>query len=218
MNCVVSRKHERIGVPYTPELAKVFPQGVAVGPWLAVPHGPGETKLLRNMGLDAPAPVLSQYDWEGGAPFEVQKKTVAMLTTEPRAYVLSGMGTGKTRCPIWAFSYLRSKGLASRMLVVAPLSTLSFVWAAEVFKVAPQYKVAVIHHALKEKRLERLHGDWDIAVINHDGVSTIYKEILKLKDLDVLVLDELAVYRSGPLQAIEASRRRWPRSSAGCGA
>ena len=108
MNCVVSTKHERIGVPNTPELARIFPQGV-IGKingdeWLAIPHGPQETKLLRNMGIDAPAPVLTQYDWEGGSPFEVQKKTVAMLTTEPRAYVLSGMGTGKTRCPVWAFS------------------------------------------------------------------------------------------------------------------
>ena len=115
MNCVVFPKAQSASAcPTRPSSPRSSRRASPVGPWLAVPHGPGETKLLRNMGLDAPAPVLSQYDWEGGTPFEVQKKTVAMLTTEPRAYVLSGMGTGKTRCPIWAFSYLRSKGLASR--------------------------------------------------------------------------------------------------------
>ena len=51
-------------------------------------------------------------------------------------------------------------------------------------------------------------------MINHDGVSTIYKEILKLKDLDVLVLDELAVYRSGlskrsKLMTQVAKKFRW---------
>ena len=45
------------------------------------------------MGFDVPAPILSHYDFEGGDPFEVQRKTCAMLTMNSRAYVLNGMGT-----------------------------------------------------------------------------------------------------------------------------
>jgi SNF2 family DNA or RNA helicase len=212
MTVLVSAKHEMLGVTTTPQLKNLFPHARELGALLAIPHGIDETKMLRNLGIDAPAPVLSQYDWNGGDPFDIQQKTVAMLTTEQRAYVLNDMGTGKTKCAIWAFDYLRSKGLARKMLVVAPLSTLTFVWAREVLFTAPHLKVAVLHHTDRKKRVERLKADWDIAVINHDGVDVILPELYAM-DIDVLVLDELAAYRNWNMRTKKmarlAKRFRW---------
>lgn len=155
-----------------------------------------ETTILRRFGIDAPAPVATQYTYTGmRVPFEVQKRTVEMLTTESRAYVLSGMGVGKTACPIWAFDFLKMTKQATRMLVIAPLSTLDFTWMAEFTKIGSPLRATVLHGA-REKRLKRLAEDFDVYIINHDGVKVIYDELQKRKDIDTIVIDELAVFRN----------------------
>ena len=196
----LSTKHRAVGVPYRPDIANLFPAAKRVtlgsNQLIVLPHGLEETRVLRNLGYEVPAPILMHYDWAGGKPFEVQKKTCAMLTTNPRAYVLNGMGTGKTKSALWAFDYLRSVGLAQRMLVVAPLSTMNFTWAREVFNTLPHLSCVTLHGS-RAKRLERLAEDHDIYVINHDGLKIIAEDIKKRTDIDVLCLDELAVYRNG---------------------
>jgi SNF2 family DNA or RNA helicase len=197
MQVLVSAKHQMVAVPVTAQLENLFPHAKRPSAeLLAMPHTFDVTKMLRNLGYEVPAPVLSQYDWCGGKPFEVQKKTVAVLTTEKRAYVLSGFGTGKTKCALWAFDALRGQGRAQRMLVIAPLSTLSFVWAREVLQTTPHLKVAILH-GTREQRLERLADmDVDIYVINHDGVSIIASHLPARHDINVLTIDELATYRN----------------------
>lgn len=212
----ISAKHRAVGVPYRPDVANLFPTAKQVtlngNPHLVLPHGLEETRVLRNLGYDVPAPVLTHYDWAGGTPFDVQKKTVAMLTTNPRAYVLNGMGTGKTKSALWAFDYLRSVGMAQRMLVVGPLSTLNFTWAREIFNTLPHLSCATLHGS-RQKRLERLAEDHDIYIINHDGLKVIAEDIKKRTDIDVLCLDELAVYRNGGSDRTKRTRdlaRRFP--------
>lgn len=138
----------------------------------------------------------SNYDYAGGDPFDVQFETVAMLTENPRAYVLSSMGTGKTKCVLWAFDYLRRVSAAQRMLVVAPLSTLKFTWGREIFATTPHYKYQVLHSPNAAKRLERLGEPADIYIVNHDGLGLIAQEVIARHDIDVLVIDELGVYRN----------------------
>ena len=197
----VSAKHEMVGVPALPQLVTLFPGAqrvtLAGNPSLLIRHGIDETRLMRNLGLDIPTPILTHYDWEGGTPFEVQKKTAAMMTMNHRGYVLNGMGTGKTKAALWAWRYLNRHGEAGKMLVVAPLSTLNFTWAKEVFQTLPGVKVQVLY-GTRQKRLSRLADmDADIYVINHDGLATIAKELEARKDIDTCVVDELAVYRNG---------------------
>ncbi len=193
-------------IPYDARVAGLLPDAVVMGGKLQLPHTYAVTKLLRNMDYDVPAPVLTQYDWNGLTPYEVQKKTVAMMTTNRRAYVLNGLGTGKTLCALWAFDFLQRVGEADKMLVVAPLSTLSFVWENEAFKSMPHLKVAVLHGS-KKQRLEALASDADLYVINHDGVATIYDELMARKDINFVVLDELSVYRNGGSQRNKLMRK-----------
>lgn len=202
MSTIVSGKHKVIGVPSNPQVVGLFPQGkphkFMEQDYLLIPHSETEVYLLRKLGFDAPAPVLTQYDFPqtvGKPAFEVQKKTCALLTMAQRAYVLNGMGTGKTKCALWAFRYLQKTNRAKKMLVVAPLSTLVFVWQREAFEIDPTIKVAVLHGDAKTRK-KRLTEDADIYVINHDGVGVIAKELALRDDIDVLCIDELAVYRN----------------------
>jgi SNF2 family DNA or RNA helicase len=117
------------------------------------------------------------------------------MSENPRCYNLNDKGTGKTRTVLWTWDYLYGTGMCGKLLVVAPLSTLHFTWAAEVFKIGLNRKVAVLH-GTKKQRLEALASEADIYIINHDGFKVIAKEIEARRDIDCLALDELAVYRN----------------------
>lgn len=218
---LISPKHRTIGVPAAPGLVNLFPTQKVIQykgvPTLILPHDPVTTFTLRRHGLDIPAPVISQYGFpaaDNKPVFDVQRNTVAMMTTTARSYVLNGMGTGKTRCALWAFDYLKGNNLARKMLVVAPLSTLKFTWAAEVLRTLPHLKVGILH-GTRQRRLETLADpSYDIYVINHDGVRIVLDELSKRPDIDTLCLDELAVYRNGGSERSKqmreyARRMRW---------
>lgn len=151
---------------------------------------------LRQLGmLSHPHISESGYDWAGGTPFYIQVKTVELLTENPRAFVLSSQGTGKTKAAIWAFDFLQRLRVVKRMVVVAPLSTLHFTWAREIFVTAPRIKYTVVHGS-REKRLKLLAEPVDIYIINHDGFTIMHKEIMARKDIDVICFDEVATYRN----------------------
>src|SRR6185312_9173197 len=65
----------------------------------------------------------------------------------------------------------------------------------EAFATLPNRRVMILH-GTKKQRLQRLAEDADIYVINHDGLRTIQAELSLRTDIDVLCLDELAVYRN----------------------
>lgn len=103
--------------------------------------------------------------------------------------------TGKTKCAIWSFLYLRRQKRATKMLVAAPLSTLVFTWQREAFEVDPNLRVSILHGSRKQRQA-RLAEDADIYVVNHDGIGVIEKELHARADIDVICIDELAVYRN----------------------
>lgn len=163
--------------------------------YVAVKHGPEETKVLRNLGIDAPSPILYHYEWPGRYdPFDAQKQAAAFLSLENRAFNLSDLGTGKTLATLWAYDYLRSKGLVQRALVVTPLSTLERTWADEIFNHFPHLNAAVLHGS-REKRLNLLKDmRFDLYLINHDGVkvSGFVEAMQDRADIDLLIIDEIA--------------------------
>ena len=180
-----------------PKLEQLFPHArpLPTGQ-LMIPHEPVETRVLRNLGYDIPSPIMHGYDWRGTVPFQAQKITSAMLVVEPRAFVLNTMGTGKTRSALFAYDWLRQRKLVRKMLVVAPLSTLNFVWAREVMMIMPTYRVGVLYGSADRRKKILSDTRFDIYVVNHDGVSVVLAELMKRADIDVLVLDEAAVYRN----------------------
>ncbi len=165
------------------------------GKLIAFPHKHDIVRVCRNLGYNVPAPIISHYGWNGDRPFQTQKVTAAMLTMNPRAYVLSEMGTGKTRAALHAINYLLREGDVRRVLVVAPLSTLSQVWDREIFEHFDHLSVGVLHGS-REERLRVLNTDYNIYIINHHGVKTIEAELIARKDIDVIIIDELATFRN----------------------
>lgn len=198
---LLAPEHNAVVIGGSPKLLQIFPHAreLPTGQ-IVLPHQPTEVRVLRNLGYDVPSPILSDYDWRGTTPFNAQRITAAMLVVEPRAFVLSTMGTGKTRSVLFAYDYLRRKRLVKKMLVVAPLSTLSFVWAREVMQITSEYRVGIVY-GTKERRAKILRDrSFDIYVINHDGVRPVADVIAQVPDLDVLCLDEAAVYRHSTTQ------------------
>lgn len=196
MEITISKPNRSLIIPRSPAITNLFPDAPDLGDGSVVlPHSLRETLLLRHIGINVPNPMLWYYDWRGGTPYKVQKTTCDLLTSNPRAYCLNDLGTGKTRSALWAWDWLYRNKDCGKALVVCPISTMNFVWAREVFSAMPDRKVQVLYGS-KAQRLERLKEEADVYVVNHDGLRTIAEELHARTDIDLLILDELAVYRN----------------------
>lgn len=187
-------------VEATPAVLAMFPDAPNVDGFVELDHTPRTTIPLRAVGIACPASVRSTYDWCGGKPFEVQVRTVELLTENPRSYCLNSMGTGKTRCVLWAFDYLKKLGLARKLLVVCPLSTMTFTWGHEILQATPHLRWAVLYGNADKRRKMLADPDIDVYIINHDGLRIIAADVIARPDIDVLCLDELAVFRNNTLR------------------
>jgi N12 class adenine-specific DNA methylase len=110
------------------------------------------------------------------------------------------MGTGKTASAIWAADFLRKVGLVRTVLVVAPLSCLNLVWAAELFAVAPHASVEVLHYGRDKRKIAARHSRANFLVVNHDGIKVIHHELALRGDLDLVIYDERPHQRLPPMR------------------
>lgn len=164
--------------------------------YVAVKHGPEEVQVLRNLGINAPSPIKYHYAWprrRGINPFAAQHETAEFLTLNNRAFILNGMGSGKTLATLWGYDYLRSLGIVKKALVITPLSTLERTWNDEVFQHFPHLTTAVLHGD-RARRLKLLAEDVDLYLVNHDGikVSGFVEALAARSDIDLIVVDEIA--------------------------
>lgn len=179
-------------------------------PVVLVPHNLDETAILNNIGIKVPSPVQHKYDWSGQyQPFTVQRTTVDLLTLHQRAFCLNDMGSGKTISTLWAFDYLRLKRKVTRALIVAPLSTLERAWGDEIFRNFPHLNYAVLHGSRDKRRKLLADRDYDLYIVNHDGMEIIAEDLEKRHDIDLIVIDELAVLRN-------ANTNRWKAANTIC--
>jgi SNF2 family DNA or RNA helicase len=165
---------------------------------VAVPHTNDHVRVLRNIGLDAPSPMGHYYDWPGmHTPFSHQKITSEYLISNPRCFVLNGLGSGKTLSVLWAFDYLRREKIVRKMLVVSPLSTLERAWGDEIYKNFPHLNFHVLH-GTRGKRHKLIGTDADIYIINHDGFKNLdtLKLLCQKEGIDVVAIDEIASFRN----------------------
>lgn len=161
---------------------------------VALPYGVDESMVLRNLGFNVPAPILEYYNWPARfAPMDHQKETAAFLTTHKRALCLNAPGTGKSISSIWAADFLLDEGIAKKVLIIAPLSTLTVVWGRELKHHLP-HRSFVICTGSKEKR-ERLLDTPGVqyVIINHDGFTNMQS---RLNGFDVVIYDEATALKS----------------------
>ena len=165
-----------------------------------VPHHLEETKVLNNLNIAVPSPIVHYYKWPSSKkPYAHQKSTSAFLTLNPRGVVLNDIGTGKTLSSLWALDYLMSIGVIRNALVISPLSTLERVWGDAMFTGFSHLIYSVLSGtSLTRKR--QLHILTDrVKVVNFDGFVSLYNDIISLSKvyaIDCLIVDEAAFLRN----------------------
>jgi SNF2 family DNA or RNA helicase len=172
---------------------------------VTVPHKMDEVKVLNNLGIKAPSPILYYYDWPGTyKPYDHQKQTAAFLTTNFKGLVLNEIGTGKTQSSLWAADYLMQTKQVKKVLILSPLSTLERVWGDAIFKGFPNRRFVVLH-GTAARRIKLLHTNVDFYIINHDGFSIISDEAKGMFDL--VIVDEAAVLRNASTNRFKVFRK-----------
>ena len=206
MLVVEKAKALALKLDYPARVLETIPTAKVLRPNIVVaPHRLDEVRVLRNLGFEAPSPILHYYDWPGKfRPYEHQKDTAAFLTINQRALVLNEIGTGKTQSALWAADYLIQTGQIKKILVVSPLSTLERVWGDAIFFGFPNRK-AVVLHGTADRRRKLLNTEADFYIINHDGFPIISEITMGMFDL--VIVDEAAVLRNHSTQRYKVLRK-----------
>lgn len=143
----------------------------------------------------------SQRKW---SPHDYQKRAVKWLLEHGAAALFLDPGLGKTSISLAAFSFLKKRKVATKMLVIAPLRVCHQVWPAEASEWTDfnHLKVVVLHGPHKEKLLEEEEAD--VYCINPEGLEwLIYGDKCKTFSpkrwrrlaFDTLVIDELTKFK-----------------------
>lgn len=161
-----------------------------------------------------------------------QRKGVKFLVEHACAGLFADPGVGKTSITYAAFSFLKKRKVASRMLVIAPLRPAYSVWPGEVAKWTDfaGLRVVVLHGPKKEALLA---SDADVYVINPEGLDWLLgaesflmpsgkkgvrADLKRFKsfNFDTLAIDELSKFKntnSGRFkslkQVLSTFGRRW---------
>ena len=189
-----------IALPDTKAVRRVFPQAKTVpkykGKAVFVRHGVPETRLLRRLGAKIPCPMEKHYPWKR-PPWEAQQITSSMLVMYRRGYVLNDMGTGKTYSALAGADFLMQEREVRSALIVAPVSTLVETWRNEILRWFPHRSCAILHASAAARRKELLAMPNDFYIVNHHGVEVLHEELAARPDIDLIILDELSIYRNG---------------------
>lgn len=125
-----------------------------------------------------------------------QKVCINHLIQVKTGCLFIDMGMGKTASVLYAFRWLKAKGLVKKMLIIAPKYVAQFTWADEINKWDDfkdlSYSIAV---GSESKRLAAFEADVDIVIINRDNVNWMMKSV-SMKPFQVLVLDELTTFKN----------------------
>lgn len=166
--------------------------------------------------------IASPQRW---SPHGYQKKAVKFLLEHGAAALFLDPGLGKTSITLAAFSFLKKRKVAGKMLVIAPLRVCHQVWPAEASEWSDfkHLKVVVLHGPNKE---ELLGEEADVYCVNPEGLEwLIYggnknrrfdQRRWRKLGFDTLVIDELTKFKHSKGVRFKALRnvlgtfsRRW---------
>lgn len=101
--------------------------------------------------------------------------------------------TGKSVSVLWAADFLINEGVAKKVLIVAPLSTVKVVWGNELKHHFP-HRSFVLCVGSRAKRMQLLaRPGVQYVVINHDGFTNLAND---LNDFDVVIYDEATALKT----------------------
>lgn len=194
----------------TPHKYTVIPKSKIVqdhgngGYTVAIYFGLDEMRVLRNLGVKkAPSPITVKYDWPGRyKPMAHQLDTAAFLTLHRRGFCFNDPGTGKTLAALWAADYLMKRGEVRRVLVICPVSIMQTAWMGDIASSIIHRSAIVAHHSKASRRIEMVQGNYEIVIINYEGVELVGPEIKNDGRFDLIIVDEANAYKN-------PQTRRW---------
>lgn len=150
---------------------------------------------------------------EQWAPKEYQKTAIQFLIERGGAGLFLDPGLGKTSIVLAAFKVLKAKGIAKKMLVVAPRRPMYEVWPKEIQKWADFNDITyvVLHGSDKD---DAIALDADVYVINPEGLQWLFAHPLfpkLIQLLDILVVDELSKFKHTNTQRFKQIKPILPR-------
>lgn len=153
-------------------------------------------KKVKN----ATSPINRYYKWSGPyTPMRHQRNTAAFLTLHQRAYVLNGIGTGKTNACGWAMDYLIKEKEVSRVLVVTPLSTTMAVWGDMLFKHFPHLGYVLLHGVTRKNVFNNPNAFCKerVFIANHEIVrSSGFVKFIRAMKFDLVIVDEGSMFHN----------------------
>lgn len=155
------------------------------------------TKLnqIVSFRTNLPSPITRDYHYPGlYKPFAHQRITSEFLSINRRAFCFNEAGTGKTSSVLWAADYLMNQGEIKRILIICPLSIMYSAWQGDVFNTC-MHRTSAVAHGTADKRAKIINGDYEIIIINYDGVGVVRDHIAN-GGFDLIVVDEANAYKS----------------------
>lgn len=137
-----------------------------------------------------------------------QLEAVAHLVGSHAALLVADPGAGKTAITLKAFMLLKEQGVASKMLIVAPLRVCQLVWRQEGQKWTEfrDLRFSFLHGDDKAKRLR---DDADVWLINPEGCQWLSEQFYGRRiPWDTVVIDETTKFKNA------GCRKRGKRASA----
>lgn len=195
--------------------------------YVVVPAHLANLQALRRQGMQV-IPPMSRYDWPGRyTPFEAQRITANFMVLNPRSFVLSDMGTGKTLAALWAADFLMQHHPPGtcRAMIVSPLSTLKRVWQDAIFQNFLGRRTFAIVHGTAEQRMKLMAQDVDFYIINHDGLGVgastnkgipwmgVSAALRDRKDIQIAIVDEASAYRDAQTRRHRIARHIYATKS-----
>jgi SNF2 family DNA or RNA helicase len=111
-----------------------------------------------------------------------------------------------------AYKILREKGLAKKVLVIAPLRPMRKVWPDEIKKWADFADITytIVHGGNKEAALAK---DVDVYIVNPEGIKWLFDVKRKRPEFDVLIVDESTKFKDSSTQRFKALKPHLPSFS-----
>jgi SNF2 family DNA or RNA helicase len=87
-----------------------------------------------------------------------------------------------------------NQGEIKRILIICPLSIMYSAWQGDVFNTC-MHRTSAVAHGTADKRAKIINGDYEIIIINYDGVGVVRDHIAN-GGFDLIVVDEANAYKS----------------------
>jgi SNF2 family DNA or RNA helicase len=145
------------------------------------------------------------YNFPGvDRPFDHQRETFQWAIDHLRCFVFDDIGTGKTFSVAWAGHYLIKTSQVNRVLVIAPVSTLTVVWKRTLFHVDPRLDVRVLRGTATQKVQMYESNPSGISIINPDSLHILAGTKFKP---DMIIVDESAMFRQQTARRSKALKK-----------